>query len=139
MLAEWPTGEVRPLPLTTLGEHYRRYRLPDPEERRPPNSRLHEQLRSQIRRANRQQRRPPFGPAYLVAKFVTLIRQQRRPPFGPAYLVAKFVTLIRQQRRPPFGPSSSRSQICLREKKFGNILVTDPNCALKSTGRDRNS
>ena len=31
MLAEWPTGEVRPLPLTTLGEHYRRYRLPDPE------------------------------------------------------------------------------------------------------------
>src|SRR5712691_11637767 len=31
MLADWPSGEVRPLPLQALGEHYRRYRLPDPE------------------------------------------------------------------------------------------------------------
>lgn len=31
MLAEWPIGEVRPLPLQALGEHYRRYRLPDAE------------------------------------------------------------------------------------------------------------
>jgi len=31
MLADWPTGEVRPLPLAALGEHYRRYRLPDAE------------------------------------------------------------------------------------------------------------
>jgi ParB-like chromosome segregation protein Spo0J len=31
MLLEWPTGEVRPLPLEALGEHYRRYRLPDAE------------------------------------------------------------------------------------------------------------
>jgi ParB-like chromosome segregation protein Spo0J len=31
MLAEWPAGEVRPLPVAALGEHYRRYRLPDAE------------------------------------------------------------------------------------------------------------
>jgi hypothetical protein len=31
MLLDWPAGEVRPLSLTTLSEHYRRYRLPDAE------------------------------------------------------------------------------------------------------------
>jgi ParB-like chromosome segregation protein Spo0J len=31
MLVDWPVGEVRPLSLTTLCEHYRRYRLPDAE------------------------------------------------------------------------------------------------------------
>ena len=31
MLVDWPAGEVRPLPLQALGEHYRRYRLPDAE------------------------------------------------------------------------------------------------------------
>jgi ParB-like chromosome segregation protein Spo0J len=31
MLLDWPDGEVRPLPVTLLGEHYRRYRLPDAE------------------------------------------------------------------------------------------------------------
>jgi len=30
-MGEWHTGEVRPQALTQLGEHYRRYRLPDPE------------------------------------------------------------------------------------------------------------
>lgn len=31
MLADWPVGEVRPLSLAVLGEHYRRYRSPDTE------------------------------------------------------------------------------------------------------------
>ncbi len=30
-MGEWPVGVVRPCPLTELGEHYRRYRLPDPQ------------------------------------------------------------------------------------------------------------
>lgn len=30
-MLDWPTGEVRPVPITALGEHYRRYRLPDAE------------------------------------------------------------------------------------------------------------
>jgi ParB-like chromosome segregation protein Spo0J len=28
---DWPAGEVRPLPVSVLGEYYRRYRLPDAE------------------------------------------------------------------------------------------------------------
>ncbi len=30
-MVEWHAGEVRPCAVTQLGEHYRRYRLPDPE------------------------------------------------------------------------------------------------------------
>src|SRR5438876_586655 len=30
-MPDWPAGEARPLRLETLGESYRRYRLPDPE------------------------------------------------------------------------------------------------------------
>ena len=30
-MSEWHTGDIGPVALTHLGEHYRRYRLPDPE------------------------------------------------------------------------------------------------------------